>query len=113
MRLQLPIDPLRRRAIARLKITHYLLDPVHPKGGPKARFFSAFGFDHSAPDMLAHALLNHVATGQVTGVTSDARGWLYAVVGPLTTPDGRDPDVVTVWIVRHIGAAEFITAYPA
>lgn len=108
-----PIDPLRRRAIALLKLTHYLLDPSHPKGGSKARFFSAFGFDRGAPDILARALLDHAATGRITGITTDARGWLYEVTGPLTTPDDRDPAIVTVWIVRHIGAAEFVTAYPA
>lgn len=107
-----PIDPLRRRAVASLKVTHHLLDPGHRKGGAKSRFFSAFGFSRGVPEDLAQALLDHVATGTVTGVTTDARGWLYAVTGPLSTPDGRDPDIVTVWIVRHIGAAEFVTAYP-
>lgn len=108
-----PIDPLRRRAIARLKVTHYLLDPEHPKGGSKERFFAAFGFKRSAPDVLAYALLDHAATGRVSGVTDDQRGWIYEVTGPLTTPDGRDPEVVSVWIVRHFGAAEFVTAYRA
>jgi len=108
-----PIDPLRRRVIARLKVTHYLLDPAHPKGGPKARFFAAFGFERGAPDGLARALLDHAGAGQVTGVTTDERGWLYEVTGPLVTPDGRNPEIISVWIVRHIGPAEFVTAYPA
>ena len=94
-------------------MTHFLLDPAHPKGRHRERYFTRFGFVRSKPDVLASALLAHAATGRAATVTIDDRGWLYEVTGPLATPDGRNPDIVTVWIVRHIGPAEFVTAYLA
>lgn len=110
---QPPIDPLRRRVIGHVKITGFLLSPDHPKGKYRERYLTRFGFRRDDPQILANALLEHVATGEVTGITTDARGWLYEVTGPLRTPDGRNPSFVTIWIVRHIGPAEFVTGYPA
>lgn len=106
-------DPLRRRALARRKITHDRLDPTHPKGGAKARYFEAFGFRRGEPHLLAYALLDHPATGRIRGTTVDPRGQLFEVTDRLTTPDGRDPTIIGVWIVRDFGAAEFVTADPA
>ncbi|WP_245524468.1 DUF6883 domain-containing protein [Methylobacterium nonmethylotrophicum] len=39
------------------KLVHYLLNVDHPKGGPKARFFLAFGFDPTQPETMAEALI--------------------------------------------------------
>ena len=33
------------------KVVHYLLNVDHPKGGPKARFFLAFGFERPGPGL--------------------------------------------------------------
>ncbi|MGX7703302.1 DUF6883 domain-containing protein [Methylobacterium sp. Gmos1] len=41
------------------KLVHYLLNVDHPKGGPKARFFLAFGFDPARPEVMAEALILH------------------------------------------------------
>ena len=46
-------------------ITHYLLVPDHPKGGPKAKFFMACGFSHDnvafEAALLAHPVRNVIA----------------------------------------------------
>lgn len=41
------------------KLTEYLLNPRHPEGGSKARFFLGLGFSPEAPEDLAEALLRH------------------------------------------------------
>ena len=41
------------------KVTHYLLDPRHPDGGPKAAYFMRFGFREEDPKPLMEALLEH------------------------------------------------------
>jgi len=54
--------PERARAEVPLpKVTEYLLNPSHPDGSPKARFFSRFGFSRNEPAVLVAALLVHVA----------------------------------------------------
>lgn len=35
------------------KIVAYLLNPNHPKGGSKARFFLSFGFTREEPGVMA------------------------------------------------------------
>ncbi|MBV9734399.1 MAG: hypothetical protein JO209_00715 [Acidisphaera sp.] len=40
-------------------------------------------------------------------------GIKYVVRCVLTTPDGRDPCVLSVWIDDAVGRPRFVTAYPA
>lgn len=41
------------------KITHYLLVPDHPEGGPKAKFFMACGYSHDNVTAFEAALPPH------------------------------------------------------
>lgn len=41
------------------KIVGYLLNPMHPKGGSKAKFLLRFGFTAGQPNILADALVDH------------------------------------------------------
>src|SRR5437763_16662717 len=81
------------------KITLYLLNSLHPRGGPKAAFLTRFGFDPAQPDVLEQALLSHCASHEVEGTESDKFGTKYRIRGPLNSPDGRNPDVLTVWVI--------------
>ena len=81
------------------KITHYLLSDTHPVGGPKSIFLKSFGFDIQKPELLARALLHHVAAFDAAVLQSSPFGAKYAVRGPLLAPDGRSPIVKTVWII--------------
>jgi hypothetical protein len=45
--------------VLREKLVAYLLNPKHPEGGGKARFFMALGFAPDAPEALEVALLQH------------------------------------------------------
>ncbi|AWN52687.1 DUF6883 domain-containing protein [Methylobacterium sp. 17Sr1-1] len=95
------------------KITGYLLDPDHPAGGPKARFFLRFGFSPEAPEVLAEALLRHPSPSRLVRSAPSVHGMKHIYDGPTQTPDGRTPSIRMVWIVDRTGFASFVTAYPS
>jgi Domain of unknown function (DUF6883) len=85
--------------VERRKVVEYLLSFSHPDGSSKARFFSRFGFRMEEWEVLARALRKH--------------GSRHSVDGPLETPDGRNPEVRTVWILaKRSRAPRLITAHP-
>ncbi len=95
------------------KITGYLLNPQHPDGAGKAKFFEAMGFSRDDWRVLAEALRRLAETTEVAGSVESAHGWKYIVEGPLATPSGRTPAVRSVWIVdQGTTAPRLITAYP-
>ncbi|WP_425339765.1 DUF6883 domain-containing protein [Methylobacterium platani] len=102
-------------AIDALKISGYLLNPAHPSGGPKARYFISYGFDPSEPGMLAAALLAHPAcpssVSQPPKVTPyDVR---FMFEGPIASPTGLTGRVRSVWQVLGSDlVGRLITAYP-
>jgi len=56
---------LDRAEIPPAKVRDHLLNPEHPVGQAKARFFNGLGFQRSRWAALRAALLVHAATGQV------------------------------------------------
>ena len=95
------------------KIANYLLSGTHPLGWAKSRFFKQFGFREDAPDELLKALLAHVRSNAVADTEVSSYGVKYRVDGPLVSPDGRDPLVSTIWMVRHSETIpRFVTAFP-
>lgn len=108
------LPDLDRRYIPQRKIVDYLLNIDHPQGGSKARFFLRFGFTFSAPAILRAALLQHPAMHEVTDVNVYGQDVRYGVEGALATPDGRDPQVRTVWRAPPEGGGPYLlTAFPA
>ena len=99
--------------VEREKIAEYLLDPAHPYGASKARFFARFGFDAGMWETLAAALLAHGQQNEVARQKQTGFGPRYEVEGEITAPDGRRPRVRTVWQVDDGEIApRLITAYP-
>ena len=95
------------------EITEYLLSETHPDGQNKAEFFRRFGFGRKRWQILAEALRRHGATHAVTGTVESAYGTRYVVDGSLETPDGRHPQVRTVWIVdTGESRPRLVTSYP-
>lgn len=95
------------------KILRYLLNASHPRGGPKAAFFKAFGFDHAKWQALQSALLAHPQTNPLVGVQTDEWGTRYEVLCSIASPDGRNPCIRTVWQVTPGSACpRLITAIP-
>jgi hypothetical protein len=96
------------------KITGYLLDVAHPKGGPKARFFLGHGYVLSDWRRLASDLRNHGIAYAVTGTRPTVGGINYEVTGSLAMPDGSTAAVVTVWYIADGSMIpQLATAFPA
>jgi len=94
----------------------YLLRP-EDKGG----FFLGLGFSPAATGTLREALASHACSARVAREVRTRYGVKFVLVGPMRSPDGRDPPVVSVWIFE-VGAPgntprgstpRFVTAYPA
>jgi hypothetical protein len=95
------------------KILGYLLDPNHPYGASKARFFASFGFERNNWQVLARALRQHGLQHPVLKAKDTGFGPRYVVVGELAAPDGRCPRVQSIWQVdKGQIAPRLITAYP-
>src|SRR5262245_5908994 len=99
--------------IAKEKITHYLLNPLHPDGAGKAAFYTGMGFKVEGWDVLAAAFQQLAASCPIAKEVNSPHGTKYVVDGTLTTPCGKTPVVRTVWIIDH-GAEtpRLVTAYP-
>lgn len=95
------------------KVTHYLLAFEHPEGSDKATFFSRFGFSITEWKILADALINHAKQNAVIETSESEYGIKYVIHGSLWCPDGRSPDVCSVWIMdRDSESPRLVTAYP-
>jgi|HubBroStandDraft_6_1064221.scaffolds.fasta_scaffold172959_5 hypothetical protein len=95
------------------KITQYLLSTVHPTGASKAKFFISFGFSPGNWTELKSALLNHARNNPVTNQAGNPFGQKFEVSCSLVTPDGRNPCIISVWIIEPPDPnPRFITAYP-
>lgn len=96
------------------KITRYLLDPSHsPQAAAKANFFAAHGFSRTRWRELRQALLDHSRINPMTARITTPFGEKYEVSCSLATPDGRDPCIISVWIVEPPDPdPRLVTAYP-
>ena len=81
------------------KLADYLLAPSHKDGGPKAEFLRRFGFDLSNRQALREALLDHARAHDVVRTRVTPFGRNFEVLGPLSTPDGRNPTIRSVWAI--------------
>jgi hypothetical protein len=96
------------------KVTHYLLNPAHPAGGSKARFFLCFGFAVADWRQMAEALVRHARENEVVAIEQTAHGTRYVVDGPLTAPDGSRLNIRSAWYINigDGGGPCFVTAHP-
>lgn len=99
--------------VEREKLVDYLLNPAHPHGASKARFFADFGFQADDWETLANALRAHCQHHEIAKVKETGFGPRYEVDRELDAADGRRPRVRTVWQVDHGEIApRLLTAYP-
>ena len=102
-----------RALVPQAKITAYLLSLNHEDGRSKARFFMSFGFAVEQWQTLAEALLAHAAAHEVAKIEPSPFGLRYVIEGIISTPDGRTPQIRTVWFIENgEERARFVTAYP-
>ncbi len=102
-----------RAVVEERKITEYLLSFTSPDGASKARFFYRFGFRAEQWEIFAGALRSVCLQNEVVEVADTAYGVQHVIIGTITTPDGRNPTVRTVWQIDHgVDYPRFISAYP-
>ncbi|KMO34413.1 hypothetical protein VQ03_23430 [Methylobacterium tarhaniae] len=95
------------------KLVHHLLNVDHPKGGPKARFFLAFGFDPGQPEIMAEALIMQATDARCILRSVELGPCRRMIVeGPMETPDGRRPRVRSVWQLQDGLMWRLLTAVP-
>jgi len=99
--------------VEREKITDYLLSTTNARGRSKAVFFLSLGFTIEHWRGFAEALRLQGMTYEVVKVAETVYGQRYHVDGTLETPDGRNPQVRTVWQMDvESDYLRLITAYP-
>lgn len=94
------------------KITAYLLNETHATGKTKAAFFKNFGFDLTDIDRFKKALTVHAIEREIETMVENDFGMKYELKCALNTPDGRNPCIITVWIIEN-KQPRLVTAYPA
>jgi hypothetical protein len=93
------------------KLLRYLLNPEHPEGGTKAKWFEeALGFTKDNMDDLARQLVFDPKKAVQTEVTE--YGIKYNQVIPIKGANGKIIDVPTAWIKNKDGVIRLITAIP-
>lgn len=108
---RLPCHTRARIPVAKLR--DYLLDPDHPVGGSKARFFLPLGFSRSRWRALERELRNLILREPAWAMPPTEHGQKFHVRGTILGPWRREARLVTVWIVRTgEDAPRFVTAYP-
>jgi hypothetical protein len=107
----MPIPDAEVAVVEAEKLVDYLLNPSHPVGGPKAKWFMSLGFSHDKPEFLAGVLLDIARQSDDYQVVETPYGVKYVVNGLLVGRDGKSAPVRTVWIVesgdehpRHVTA---------
>lgn len=99
--------------IADAKLYRYLLNPNHPEGKSKARFYELIGYTTTNGEQLRSALLSLACLGSVTDVMPNRVGLKYIVVGSISSINGRAYSLLTVWAVASPDNDPIlITAYP-
>jgi|SRR6266545_4481869 len=102
-----------RAIISPEKLTGYLLNASHKRGGPKARLLLSVGYRSDNPQLLESDLRVQHLSLDVTRTHQNAYGVVYEIEGPIKTPNGRSVRFCSVWQVdTGTDVPRFITMYP-
>ena len=95
------------------KLTGYLLNVSHKRGGPKARLLVSLGYRWNDPHSLESDLRVQHLSLDVTRTHQNAYGVVYEIEGQIETPNGRSLRFCSVWQVdTGTDVPRFITMYP-
>lgn len=99
--------------IAIEKLTAYLLNASHRRGGAKARLLLSLGYQVSVPERLADDLRKQHLSLDAIRTSSNAFGVSYRIEGNIVTPSGRSVRFCSIWQVdTGTDRPRFITMYP-
>lgn len=95
------------------KLYQYLLNPTHPDGKSKARFYELIGNTLDKGEQLRADLLRLACMGSVVDISANRAGHKYAVVGSVEAPNGKTYPLLTIWAVESPDhEPRLIIAYP-
>jgi hypothetical protein len=86
-----------RAIIEPSKLTDYLLNPEHKRGGTKAKLLIQCGYSQENWQQLETDIRNYHLPTDVDIVKQTAYGIRYEIAADLSTPVGRELLVRTVW----------------
>lgn len=102
-----------RAVIEPSKLTDYLLNPEHKRGGAKAKLLILFGYSQETWQRLETDIRESHLDADVDIVKETAYGTRYEVSAYLSTPVGRQLLVRTVWqIDKGTDFPRLITVIP-
>jgi len=109
----MPIPNAARATIAAEKLTAYLLNTSHKRGGAKAKLLLSLGYRTNSPETLESDLRTQHLSLDATRTSQNAYGVVYEIEGPMKTPSGKIVRFVSVWqIDTGSDVPRFITMYP-
>jgi hypothetical protein len=95
------------------KITNYLLDVEHKRGGSKARLLHSLGYNLENWQQLELDIRRTHLTGEVIESRETLWGNRFDIVAPLTGPSGDTVMLRSVWqIDLGLEYPRLITMYP-
>ena len=102
-----------RAIVAAEKLTGYLLNVSHRRGGSKARLLVSVGYRSDDPQSLDSDLRTQHLSLAVTRTSENAYGVVYEIEGPIRTPSGKTVRFCSIWqIDTGTQVPRFITMYP-
>jgi hypothetical protein len=102
-----------RAIITAEKLTAYLLNASHKRGGAKARLLLSVGYRSDDPLSLDSDLRTQHLSRSVTRTSENPYGAVYEIEGPIETPSGKTVRFCSVWQVdTGTDVPRFITMYP-
>ena len=109
----MPIPNAVRATIAAEKLTAYLLNPSHKRGGAKAKRLLSLGYRTTAPEILEADLRTQHLSLDPERISQNAYGVVYEIDGSIKTPSGKMARFVSIWqIDTGSDVPRFITMYP-
>ena len=100
--------------IPEAKLRDYLVSTNHPIGRHKSVFFAALGYNAGNwPQLEADLRSQHLKSDAELGERTEY-GQKYLIRSPLIGPNGRQANVLSVWMVRdEEQVPRFVSAMPA
>ena len=100
--------------IAPEKIRDYLLNPLHRRGGPKAKFLMTLGYRAENWQQFEGDLREQHLGEDFAIATQTPYGVCYEILAPITSPTGRRARFCSVWqIDQGTESPRLITMYPS
>lgn len=91
----------------------YLLSPTDSVGRFKAAFFAWLGYAQERWEELQRDLRAQHLNREAEEIGETRYGKKFRIRGPLIGPNGREVELVSIWIIRKGEAVpRFVTAYP-